>query len=320
MGTCGTQARCGIGMKLAPIALFAYNRPDHTRLTVESLQNNELAGASDLFIFSDAPKKSDIAEDVRLVREYLRKIDGFKSVKLVERDKNLGLANSIIDGVTKLCNDFGKVIVLEDDLIVAPNFLNYMNDALELYKDKNQIMQIAGFMFPANIKSDQDAFFLPFTTSWGWATWQRAWQYFDPSAKDYNLLKKDQKLRNKFDLEGSYFYFNMLESQMCGKIDSWAIRWYLSVFMKRGLTVYPKKTLVTNIGFDGSGTHCSASSLPVQMDLKLYSVNSWPDTIRVQEEHKQAVYDYLRRQDGGIIVRLIKNLFRRIYFLGFVFK
>lgn len=296
-------------MKLAPIVLFAYNRPDHIRQTVEALQNNELAGASNLFIFSDAPKKSDALEGVCLVREYLRQIDGFKSVKLVERDKNLGLADSIIDGVTKLCNDFGRVIVLEDDLIVAPNFLNYMNDALDRYKDDSQVMQIAGFMFPFNIKSDQNAFFLPFTSSWGWATWQRAWKYFDPSAKTYDLLNKDEALKNAFDLNGAYPYSKMLDSQMHGKIDSWAIRWYLSVFMHQGLTLYPAQTLVQNIGMDGSGIHCGKSCFQQSSIVEHSFQIEFPTCIEVSGLKDQVV-NALRLASQTSFISKLKGIFR----------
>lgn len=285
-------------MKLAPIALFVYNRPVHIRQTVEALQKNELVGESDLFIFSDAPKKPEAAEAVREVREYIKTINGFRSISIIERDRNLGLANSVIDGVTRLCNEYGKVIVLEDDLVTSSYFLHFMNEALERYQNESQVMQISGHMFPADIMAETDAVFLPMTTSWGWATWQRAWQYFGPAAAGFETLKHNAKLRRQFNLDGAYDFFGMLEHQLRGTIDSWAIRWYLSVFLLSGLTLFPRKTFVENAGFDGSGTHCgvdhSAGTLP-----QGFRVSNYPAVV-ISEEAKQAVYAYLAKQSEQI--------------------
>lgn len=244
----------------APIALFVYNRPAHTRETIEALRKCELAEQSDLFIFSDAPKTNKDADAVSEVREYIRSIDGFKSVSIGERNANFGLANSIINGVTSVINVHDRIIVLEDDLIVSPNFLRFMNDALDQYEDKPSVIQISGYMFPVKVDIDEDALFLPMTTSWGWATWKRAWQLFDPDAKGYASLKNDSMLRKRFNLDGAFDYFSMLENQLEGRINSWAIRWYLATFLNNGLTLYPRQSLVSNIGFDGSGTHCGAST------------------------------------------------------------
>lgn len=247
-------------MKLAPIALFVYNRPEHTRKTVEALKKNSLAKDSDLIIFSDAPKNPEAAAAVRDVREYILQIDGFKTVKIIERDKNWGLANSIIDGVTSVVNAHGRIIVLEDDLIVTLYFLDFMNRSLEKYQDEQQVIQVSGYMYPVKVDIEEDALFLPLCTSWGWATWQRAWQLFDPDAKGYVLVKADRALRKRFNLDGAYDYFAMLEDQLAGRIDSWAIRWYLSTFLFEGLTLYPKQSLVFNTGLDGSGTHGGQAS------------------------------------------------------------
>ena len=248
-------------MSNSPIALFVYNRPHHTRHTVEALQRNEKSKDSDLFIFSDAARSAHSIPQVSAVRDYIATVTGFKSVRIIEREKNLGLANSVINGVTQLCRDYGKVIVLEDDLVVAPEFLEYMNLALEKYKDESKVMQISGYLFPVQLDIKDDALFLPLTTSWGWATWARAWNLFDPDAKGYKQLKADKALRNRFNLDGAYDYFSMLEAQLAGKIDSWAIRWYLSAFILKALTLYPRVSLLTNNGFDGSGTHCSTQEI-----------------------------------------------------------
>lgn len=300
---------------LAPIALFVYNRPEHTKRTVESLLRNPLAKFSELFIFSDAAKTYESRNLVEQVRKYVRSIDGFKSVWVTERENNYGLANSIIHGVTKLCNDYAKVIVLEDDLFIAPTFLNYMNEALVRYQDDEKVMQISGHMFPLHIEADSDAIFLPFTTSWGWATWKRAWEKFDPAAKAYETLKIDAQKRKAFDLDNSYPYFKMLEQQKKGLTDSWAIRWNLSVFIDNGLVLFPRATLVNNHGFDGSGIHCGEISDFASSDLN-FEVNVYPRAVQIAEEQKQQIYQFLRysqhfKPNTGIY-SLAKNLFNKL--------
>jgi glycosyl transferase family 2 len=245
-------------MTYSPIALFVYNRPQHTKQTIEALQRNALAIHSDLIIFSDAPK-NDLADNaVREVRNYIKSVTGFKSVNIIERETNFGLAKSIINGVTAILDERGRIVVLEDDLIVSPYFLDYMNNALNKYEDEKEVAQISGYMFPVSLEINEDALFLPLTTSWGWATWGRAWELFDTDAKGYIQLKNDMALRKRFNLDGAYDYYYMLEAQLAGRVDSWAVRWYLSTFILGALTLYPRESLVRNTGFDGSGTHGSA--------------------------------------------------------------
>jgi GT2 family glycosyltransferase len=213
----------------APIVLFVYNRPVHTKRTLKSLEENGLAKESELYIFSDGPKKGctkDQLEKINTTRKVLREKKWCRKVHIIERKENIGLANSVIAGVSEIVNKFGKVIVLEDDLILSPHFLEYMNNALSRFEKNKKVMQISGYMFPVKIQSDNDAFFLPFTSSWGWATWKRAWDLFDVSGKNISLLSKNKKLQHKFDLDGSYSYYRMLKLQQKGKIDSWAIRFY----------------------------------------------------------------------------------------------
>jgi len=269
-------------MKLAPIVLFVYNRPQHTRRTVEALQKNELAGESDLIIFSDAPKTPEAEIAVREVRKYIWTIAGFRSVSIVERDRNYGLANSVIDGVTTIVNKYGRIIVLEDDLIVTPHFLDFVNRALRKYESEHKVIQVSGYMFPVKIGIGDDAFFLPLTTSWGWATWKRAWQLFDTEAEGYAQVKTDPALRKRFNLDGAYDYFLMLEAQLAGRIDSWAIRWYLATFLFEGLTLYPRESLVTNVGFEGSGTHgLMRGSISRSSAREEFIPESFPDTLSV---------------------------------------
>jgi hypothetical protein len=257
---------------LAPIALFVYNRPKHTRETIEALLGNAESEHSDLFIFSDAAKHKSTESAVNEVRDFINKITGFNKVTIIERDANLGLAKSVIDGVTKLCNEYGRVIVLEDDLRVSPHFLHFMNASLDRFENDERVMQIAGYMFPVKLTFNEDALFLPLTSSWGWATWQRAWQHFDSTASGYLTLANNKQLKRAFNLNGRYAYFQMLQAQISNEVDSWAIRWYLSVFLKKGLVLYPKTTMVENSGFDGTGVNCAASefeSTPIDQNFKI---------------------------------------------------
>jgi hypothetical protein len=241
-------------MKLAPIVLFVYNRPAHTRRTVEALQKNELAGESDLFIFSDAPKKQEAAAAVSKVREYIKSISGFKSVSIVERDRNFGLANSIIDGVTRVCNEYGRVIVLEDDLVTSPYFLRYMNDALAYYEFEDKVACVNSYVFP--VKGElPETFFLRGGGNLGWATWQRSWSLFEADEK--KLLDGLTRLNilHQFDFNGAFSYSEMLKQQIAGMINSWAIRWHASAYLLDKLTLHPTEPLIVHIGNDGSGTH-----------------------------------------------------------------
>ena len=268
---------------LAPVALFVYNRPDHTRQVVEALAANALAGETPLHVFSDAPRDQAARRSVEEVRSYVRTITSFKSVTIIERATNFGLAHSIIDGVTTLCDAFDRVIVLEDDLLISPHFLSYMNDALTRYEHADQVMQIAGYMFPIDVDIHEDALLLPFITSWGWATWRRAWRHFDAGAKGYERLVEDHVLRDRFNLDGHYDYYKMLRAYREGTVDSWAIRWYLSVFMRGGLALFPKKTLVRNLGFDGSGVNCAVSKIEQSPLDMTFQVLSMPQQIKASE-------------------------------------
>src|SRR5260221_2028645 len=300
----------------APIALFAYNRPRHLAQTVAALLRDSLAVASDLHVFCDGPKTPAAEAAVREVRAFVRSITGFRSISIVEQERNIGLANSIIAGVTALCDRFGRVVVVEDDLVVAPCFLRFMNTGLERYEGDEQVMQIAGYMFPIDARFRTKAFFLPVPTSWGWATWQRAWQHFDQLMTQYAALQRSPQLRRQFDLDGAYDYFDLLERQMRGAIDSWAIRWHLSCFMRQGLTLFPGTTLVQNMGADGSGTHAvveqftrQSASLP---DAK--HTFSFPDELAIDRIGYAHVKCVLRkmRAPKGLIGRMPKGLIGRI--------
>lgn len=292
----------------APIALFVYNRPDHTRQTIEALQQNVLALDSNLFIYSDAPKNPTAAAQVEEVRRFVKGLSGFRSVTVVEREKNWGVDPSIIDGVTVLCEKYGHVIVLEDDLVTSPWFLTFMNESLSRYRDDERVMQVGGFMFPLDGVDESKASFLPYVTCWGWATWKRAWDQFDATAAGYAFLKADESRRRAFDLNGAYFYFDLLQSYIDGKTDAWDIRWYLSVFLKDGLALFPNKTLVRNIGFDGTGTHDSPTVFSGDQ-LNAGKVEKFPSIVMDARIWK-AIESYLKAQRRSPFKNMVSRMFR----------
>lgn len=241
-------------MALAPIALFVYNRPDHTKMVVDALVQNELAGQSALIIFSDAAKGEADTSGVAAVREYARTITGFKSVNLISRERNYGLAESIIQGVAQVLEDHESIIVIEDDLVTAPYFLRYMNDGLQQYATEQKVISIHGYVYPVEGVLPE-TFFIRGADCWGWATWRRGWALFEADgAKLLEGLRTSHRTR-EFDFDGTYPYTQMLKGQVLGYNNSWAIRWYASAFLANKITLYPGISLVTNIGFDNSGTH-----------------------------------------------------------------
>ena len=247
-------------MHFAPILLFVYNRPEHTRRCIESLQKNSLASESTLFIYADGAKDCNRQEAVNDVRNYIRTIQGFKQITLIERNENWGLARNIIDGVTTQVNQYGKVIVLEDDLVVAPYFLAFMNDALEVYKNEPKVGHIQACDFTQD-PSLPDTFLIKWTGSWGWATWDRAWKHFNPNGKELLQQLEKRNLTRTFDFNGKYGFTRMLRRQIEGKNNSWAIRWNASLFLKDILSLNVGRSLVQNEGFDGSGTNCGGGEL-----------------------------------------------------------
>jgi hypothetical protein len=254
------------------------------------LLKNSLASESQLFIYADGAKDESQQEAVNEVRSYIRSIQGFKQVTLIERNENWGLARNIIDGVTTQVNRYGKVIVLEDDLIVAPYFLQFMNDALETYKDEPKVGHIQACDFTQD-PTLPETFLIKWTGSWGWGTWDRAWKHFNPNGKE--LLKKleERKLTYTFDFNGKYGFTRMLRRQIEGKNNSWAIRWNASLFLEDILSLNVGRSLVQNEGFDGTGTNCGGGGL-YSSNLHLNKLN----VIRINpiEENQEARKAFMR--------------------------
>ena len=242
--------------KSTPLAVFAYNRPRHLSKTLHALSKCRRIQECLVFIYCDGsnnPKHDDLVEETRIVAKKYAKMMGWL---VVERSVNLGCDQSIINEVTKLCKDFGRVIVIEDDIYVSPAFISFMLESLDHYENNVNVYQIAGFSYSNNRLSSGDSFFIPLTNSWGWATWERAWKSFKINYEQANNLLLNKKFCHNFDLNGSYPYSHMLQDDISRIENKWDIWWYFSVFLNRGLVLYPVSSIVYNIGFDSSGLHC----------------------------------------------------------------
>ena len=242
---------------LAPVILFVYNRILLLDKVINSIKLNKLSKKTDLHIFSDGPKNKSDKIKILKIRSYLKKVDGFKNITIYERNKNFGLSKSIIYGVEQILNKYDRAIIIEDDILVSKYFLNYMNDALNIYINDENVASVHGYQYPISFpKTFPDTFFLKGADCWGWATWKRAWVSFDKNASRlYYKIKNDKKLSREFNYENSYNFLKMLKNQSKGIINSWAIRWYASAFINKMYTLYPKQTYVRNLGFDNNGTH-----------------------------------------------------------------
>lgn len=243
-------------MTYAPIVLFAFKRIENLKQCVSSLKRNSLCNESDLIIFSDAARSEDDIDKVNQVRDYIKTISGFKTITIFYAKENLGLARSIINGVTDVINKYGKVIVIEDDLIVAKNFLTYMNLALEYYETFENVLSISGYSFLMKIPKDYsfDNYFTQRVFSWGWGTWKDKWVGIDWEVKDYKHFKEDKSKHHCFNSMGTDL-MRMLDKQMNGEINSWAIRWYYHQFKYQLFTVFPVYSKVINNGFNLDATH-----------------------------------------------------------------
>lgn len=244
-----------VKLAYAPIVVFCYRRPDHLRRTLESLMLCDGFESSPVIVFGDGPKNPEQLDAVEQTRKTARTLLGERA-EYHFRTQNAGLAPSVIAGVSDVVNRFGRAIVIEDDLELAPGFLTYMNRALERFADDDRVWQVSGYMFDVpEFRLRSEALFLPMTVSWGWATWKRAWDRFDPLATGWEQINNDPSLRRRFNLEGAYDYATMLNRQMSGQLDSWAVRWYWTVFKAGGMVLFPPSTLAHNHGLDGSGSH-----------------------------------------------------------------
>lgn len=399
-------------MQYAPIALFTYNRADHTKQAVESLLKNEEAKYSDLFIFSDGPKNEKAAEGVKANRTFIRSLKdandndnvnhnlnlnedenedydndeeylnhnlnlnenpeplnctagafepahevsdlnsealaevlnqretqiepackasdlnqtllpecrsrAFKSVTIIEREKNWGLANSLIAGITEIVNKYGRVIVVEDDLILSPYFLKYMNDALEKYENEDRVGAVSAYV-PTIERNLPETYFLYHFHCWGWGTWRRAWDLLETDSRV--LLRKLRFKRNKFDVDGSAGAYGSLYCQKVGLVDSWWVRFYASLFIEKKLILYPRYSLVTNNGQDGTGTHVGSGKI-VSDNIHYVAKPICVKDITIEESKEgyeafKKAFSAKKVKESGIIsaIKQFKSFFRRLFYI-----
>jgi hypothetical protein len=292
--------------QLAPIAIFLYNRPDHAQRTLDSLSKNVLADNSELFIFSDAAKDESAQKQVEQVREFAKTVTGFKRIEIIERTTNVGLANSIINGVTQLVNQYGKVIVFEDDLVSSLYTLQYFNDALDRYANQPKVMHVGAYMYNLKTPNLPETFFYRAATSWGWATWARAWKNFEPNV-DMLMAQFDDAKVHQFSIEGTMNFWKQMQEFKTGKNNSWAIRWYASVFLQHGLTLNPSQSLIHNIGHDGSGTHSNNEDM-YQVQVAQKPVTQFPATLQENPQAYQAIKQFLKNRKGSLWQRGVRFL------------
>jgi len=296
-------------IRLAPIALFVYNRPLHTQKVIEALQSNTMAKDSNLFIFSDGAKAGE-EEMVKKVRLLIRETQGFKSVKIIERENNYGLANSVIDGVSQLNKKYGSVIVFEDDVVSSPYTLKYFNDALTKYESTNKVMHIGGFMYAIDHNNLPETFFTRHVSSQAWATWDRAWQSFEPNI-DKLIDAFDNEKKYAFELDGTMNFWKHIQEFKVGKNNSWAIRWYASVFLKEGLSLQTAISMVENIGHDGSGVHSEKSNI-FSVEINPNPISYFPTEITENTKAFNAIKHFLKYRKGNLFQRAFRFINNRI--------
>lgn len=279
------------------IAIFAFNRPRHLRETLNALL--QCSGASELpiYFFCDGPRTSEDERLTKDVRSVIKNEDRFIDKRIFTEEVNLGLAKSIINGVTKVLNDFEQIIVLEDDIVVSPAFLEFMLDGLRIYRSDSKVASLCGYMYPISTDGLQESFFLRGADCWGWATWRRGWLAFEQDGTKLLAEIESKGLAWDFDVNGSYPFLRMLKDQIRGKNNSWAIRWQAVNYLKDRMTLYPSRTLVTNIGFDGSGTHCvnERNNLSSEV-IRTEPIKKFPDYISHDAVAYSRIGDFLASQ------------------------
>mgnify|MGYP001144768912 CR=1 FL=1 len=295
---------------LAPVALFVFNRLDHTIKTVESLKSNILASKTDLFIFSDGSRNSEDEKEVSEVRKYIKEITGFKSIKIIRNKVNKGLANSIINGVTDVIKLNSKIIVLEDDMVVSSIFLDFMNTALEKYRLNGRVWHVSGWNYPLSIKTAENLFFWDTMNCWGWGTWEDRWEHFNKNPEKLLNNWNSEKIHS-FDLNNSGVFWQQVEDNYSGKINTWAIFWYATIFENKGLCLNPCNSLVQNIGLDGSGTNCGVNDSELKLDQQSLNNFIFPEKPDKSEIATNEIINYYKKRNSfySKVRRKLKYLF-----------
>lgn len=300
-------------MALTPIILFIYNRPDHTKQTLEALSNNTLASQSDLFIFADGPKNTaskEQLESIKQTRKVAASENWCKSVTLIESETNKGLARSIIEGVTEIINKYGKAIILEDDIITGKYFLEYMNEALEKYQGNKEVWHVTGWRDPIKHTKKNKAYFYPTMDCWSWATWADRWQYFKKDPLYYKSIFSPQMIES-FNVDNTdKGMFSQIEDNITGKINTWAIFWYATIFVNNGLCLGPTKSLCKNIGFDNSGVHCGTNSAEEIIETIDNKIQVFPKKIELDKKEfsKNKKFNIKKNKEKINLTFIIKTI------------
>jgi len=295
----------------APIVLFVYNRPWHTKETLSRLEKANLAQDSVLYIFSDGAKTPKQEQDVNEVRRIIRGRWNFKSVYVIEREKNIGLAANVIDGVSTVIQKYTHVIVLEDDVLLSQHSLQYFNDALTLYINEEKVMHIGSYMYNIDKTGLDETFFTRLVSSQAWATWDRAWQHFEPDTEKL-IVQFDRKKIKAFSFEHSMNFWRQINLQRKGLINSWAVRWYASVFLQGGLGLQCSSSLIINIGHDGTGVHSEISDM-FDTEIKKDKVTYFPTTIVESVQGYHALKSFFKHRKGSLRDRLKRWLKNKLY-------
>lgn len=306
----------------APIALFAYCRPAHLARTIDALRHNPEARDAALYVFCDAAKNTAAQHGVDEVRDLVRAVNGFAAVKVVFREQNYGLARNITTGVTEVLQQHLDVIVVEDDVLVAPHFLRFMNDALTLYRDEPRVGSASGYCYPVT-RPLPETFFIKGADCWGWATWRDRWALYNPDGTQLLQELQARGLEHAFDFDGTMGFTQMLRDQIAGKNDSWAVRWHASCFLGDRLILYPGRSMVENIGNDGSGTHVTAKNTTYDVQVGTAPVHVGGIDVEESDIGRAAFCDFFRKpqgsgsdskSDGGIssLLTTIRRLLSRV--------
>ncbi len=296
--------------QFSPVVMFVYAKPEHTRKTIESLAKNPEASNTDLFIYSDAAKSDKDSIAVREVRNIVSSVSGFKSVSLCFRSENIGLASNIMDGVSKVCEKYGRVIVIEDDIVTSPCFLAYMNAALAKYADDKRIWHVTGwnYPFPDNYMSESDAYLWRMMNCWGWGTWNDRWVHFRKNPEELiSTFSKDDIF--KFNIDGAFNFWSQVEDNYNGKINTWAIFWYATIFNNNGLCLNPVRSMVKNIGIDGSGENCNDSDIYKTILSSNFGYR-WPNKIIEDKSALEVIRKFYISNTPSLMQRIF-NKFKR---------
>ena len=300
-------------IQYAPIIIFTHKRINHLKKLIYSLKNNKLCKKSNVIIFSDGPRNNTLEiKSVKKVRNFLKTISGFKSVKIYERSNNYGLAKNIINGLDTVFKKFSNAIILEDDLVVDNFFLEYLNDGLDIYKKNKSVASIHAYIYPIKFKKKiPNYFFIKGADCWGWATWKRAWKIFEKNGNKLIKIIDKKKQKKDFNFNNSFNYYDMLVSQIKKKNNSWAIRWYASAFIRDMLTLYPKTSHVKNIGMDNTATHGVGliNNYTNKLVRKKYIKINKLMAIKENIDAKEQITKYFLCYKDSFLIKVLKKIY-----------